>query len=247
VAVAYADDWDKDYAVTGTPNLRLDTKDGNVELSTWDQNKIHIHVWTEGYRIGPHDLRIDESQSGDNVGLSLHVPDRVCFFYCRSAIKVSVQLPRQANLDVRTGDGEITGSDVHGNIRVRSGDGNVTLDRLDGRLEAESGDGNVRIGGRFDKLDVSTGDGNIEANVDEASKLSESWIIHSGDGNVKLYVPSNLSADVELRTGDGKIHLDVPIQVSGSLNPSYVNGKLNQGGAPLEVHTGDGNIELAKR
>jgi DUF4097 and DUF4098 domain-containing protein YvlB len=244
--IARADDWEKDYAVTGTPELRLDTKDGDVELSTWDQNKIHVHVSTIGYRIGPSDVRIEESQTGNDVAVSLRVPSHTCFF-CHLSLRVTVQLPRQANLNIHTGDGNVTGADVHGDMRIRTGDGNVTLDRFGGRLDAETGDGNIHVDGGFNGFSIHTGDGNVEATADESSKITDTWSIGTGDGNVKLWVPSSFSADVELRTGDGKIKLDLPITVSGSLSTSHVSGKLNQGGPPLEVRTGDGNIELGKR
>lgn len=245
--MARADDWDKDYAVTGTPEVRLDTKDGDVELGTWDQNKVHVHVETVGYRISPNDVRIDDWQTGNDIAVSLRLPSHPCIFFCHTSIHVRVQLPRPANLDIRTGDGNVTGSGVHGNIRIRTGDGNVTLDGLNGRMDAQSGDGNLRLDGNFSGFSARTGDGNVDITAGNNSQITDTWRIGTGDGNVKLWLPANFSADLELKTGDGHITLNLPVTVSGSLSRSYVNGKLNQGGPPLEVRTGDGNIELGKR
>jgi DUF4097 and DUF4098 domain-containing protein YvlB len=245
--LACADDWDKTFTVSAAPQVRLDTKDGDVEIRAWDQKQVHVHIYTVGYRIGPSALRVEDNQSGDNVEVNLRVPSRVCFFFCHTSIRVSVQVPRQSNLDIRTGDGDVTGSEIHGDLHIRTGDGNVTLNQIDGKLVAETGDGNVRVNGRLDALSIHTGDGNVGAGMDQGSKTGESWSIRSGDGSVHLWVPQDFSADLELRTGDGDITLSVPVEVSGSLSKSHVHGRLNQGGLPLEVHTGDGNIEVGRR
>ena len=52
-ALARADEWKKDYNLTGAPELRVETDDGRIELSTWDQPTIHVLVVTQGWRIAP--------------------------------------------------------------------------------------------------------------------------------------------------------------------------------------------------
>ena len=243
---AYADNWEKSYQVSGRAELRLDAKDGNVQLSAWDKNEIHARVITEGWNISNSGVRITESQSGNQVLLTLHVPNTFCIGWCHRSVRVELQVPRQAELNLRTGDGNIDGSGVGGNVYLHTGDGNVTLNSLDGNLEADTGDGNVRVDGRFDALRIHTGDGNVEAGARDGSKLNQGWSVRTGDGNVELRVPQDLSADLDLRTGDGKITLDVPVTVSGSFSRSRISGKLNQGGPLLEVSTGDGSIHLER-
>lgn len=243
---AWADDWSKDYNVGAKPEVRLDAKDGNVDVTAWDRNEIHAHVVTDGYRIGGDGVRIDESQSGNSVVINIRIPHNFCIGWCRKSLRVELQVPKQANLNLKTGDGNITGSGVGGDIYLDTGDGNITLNSLEGNLEATTGDGNVRIDGRFDRLQIHTGDGNVEAEARDGSKLNDSWSVRTGDGNVTLRVPQGLSADLDLRTGDGRITLDFPVTVSGSMSRSRISGKLNQGGPLLEVHTGDGSIHLDK-
>lgn len=243
---AWADDWSKDYNVGAKPELRLDAKDGNVEVTAWDRSQIHAHVIADGYRIGEGGLRIDESQTGNSVSINIHVPHKFCIGWCRYSLKVELQVPKQANLNLKTSDGNITGSGVGGDLYLNTGDGNITLNSLEGNLEATTGDGNVRVDGRFDRLQIHTGDGNVEAEARGGSKLNDSWSVRTGDGNVTLRVPQDLSADLDLRTGDGRITLDFPVTVSGSMSRSRISGKLNQGGPLLEVHTGDGSIHLDK-
>jgi len=49
---AGADEWSKTYTLTGNPDLRVDTSDANIHVSTWDQKTIEAKVTTGRYKIG---------------------------------------------------------------------------------------------------------------------------------------------------------------------------------------------------
>src|SRR5271157_662612 len=245
MATVRADDWSKTYTVTGKPELRVDTNDGNVSVTTWDRDKIEATVSTEGWRIGPDDVRIRESQSGASVDLDVHVPNRWGIGGHRR-VSIELKVPREDSVDIHTGDGSISLEDVKGDLRLHSGDGRIEGTGLDGRLEAKSGDGNIRVRGRFDVVRLETGDGQINAEAGSGSKMASDWSARSGDGSINLRVPGDLNAQLDLHTGDGHITLDFPVTVSGSVSRSTIRGQLNGGGPTLTVHTGDGSIRLEK-
>ncbi len=80
----------------------------------------------------------------------------------------------------------------------------------------------------------------------QGSTLAAGWRLETGDGNVSLEIPNDLSADVSLHTSDGHIDLDMPIVTEGKIRENEVHGKLNGGGSPLTIRTGDGSIHLRK-
>ena len=43
-APAHADEWSKTYTVSGKPDLRVETSDANIRVTTWDQNTIEAKV-----------------------------------------------------------------------------------------------------------------------------------------------------------------------------------------------------------
>jgi len=264
---ARADDWSKSYQVSGRADLRVTTDDGDVTIVGSDQKQIDAHVVTEGYKIGSSDVRIEESQSGDHVVISVKTPHLNWSFFGshHKSLKIELHVPRNLDLDVQTGDGNVTAQSVSGRVHFNTGDGNVTATAVhgdarlhtgdghiqgadfDGTLDANTGDGNLRIAGRFDSLSLKTGDGNIDAQVAYGSKVASTWTIRSGDGHINMRIAADLNANVEARTGDGSITLDVPnFAVSGSLSHSSVHGKLNAGGGTLSVSSGDGSIHLEK-
>jgi Putative adhesin len=265
-APASADQWSKTYQVNGHATLQVSTGDGDVIVTGTDQKQIDARVTTNGWKIGPNDVQIIESQNGDNVSIEVKVPhwNFSLFGSGHKGIKVEVSVPRELNLNVRTsdgnvnaqgvtgkiqfdtGDGNVTASNIKGDIRIHTGDGHIEGHNFDGTLDADTGDGNLRIDGRFDALALKTGDGSIEAQAGSGSKVANGWNLHSGDGHITLRVPGDLNANLDAHTGDGSITLDVPIQVSGSLSHSSVRGKLNAGGPTLAISSGDGSIHIEK-
>jgi DUF4097 and DUF4098 domain-containing protein YvlB len=263
---AHADDWSKKYPVSGRADLRVMTDDGDVNVSGSDAKEIEAHVVTNGYKISSSDVRINESQSGDHVTIEVKMPhmDWHLFGGRHRSVHIDLRVPRDLDLTIHTGDGNVSAAEFSGHIEVDTGDGNITANNLkgqlrlksgdghieaanlDGTLDVNTGDGRVNVSGRFDSLGVNTGDGSIEARVLNGSKVASNWRMHSGDGHINVWLPGDLNADIEAHTGDGKITMDIPVMVSGSLSHSYVHGKLNGGGGTLSVTTGDGSIHLQK-
>jgi DUF4097 and DUF4098 domain-containing protein YvlB len=149
-------------------------------------------------------------------------------------------------VDIDTGDGSITLEGAKGDVRLRTGDGHIDARNIDGKLDATSGDGHIKIEGRFDALNIKTGDGSIDARVLPGSKLVSGWNIHTGDGSVDLVLPGELQANIDASTNDGRISLGIPVTVEGAFSTSQLHGKMNGGGQPLTIHTGDGSIRLSR-
>jgi DUF4097 and DUF4098 domain-containing protein YvlB len=246
-APARADDWSKTYTLTARPDLRVDTSDANIHVSTWDQNTIEAKVTTSGYKIGGDGIRIEEHQTGDMVEINVRYPHHgVTIGWSNHSVDINIHMPHEGRVDLRTGDGKIELGNFKGEMLLHSGDGSEEIDGVDGKLRATTGDGHIHANGRFDELDLKTGDGRVDARAAAGSALAMGWRLESGDGTVTLEVPANLAADVELHTGDGHIDLDVPVTTEGKIREGEVRGKLNGGGNLLVIHTGDGSIRLRK-
>jgi DUF4097 and DUF4098 domain-containing protein YvlB len=262
---ARADEWSHQYPVQGRPDLRLTTDDGSVRVEVGTSSQIEAQVTTEGVKIAPGEVTIEESQAGDHVTIEVRLKEHHSFFNLgRRSVKVLVRVPAESDLDVRTGDGSVdvepisgriaitTGdgsiraAGLHGEIRLHTGDGSIKATGIDGRLRADTGDGHMDVRGRFEALDLRTGDGSIAAEVERGSKVAEAWSLSSGDGGITLRIPEDLGAELDAHAGDGSVTVDAPVTVTGTVSESAVRGKLAGGGAPLRLHTGDGSIRLQR-
>jgi hypothetical protein len=242
----YGDDWAKTFTVTGTPDLRIETDDGAVVMRSGSEGKVIARVTTTGWKIGAGQVTVSEHQSGGRVELTVHSP-RMHFGFgsIHRSIRVEVEVPRQTNADVRTGDGSIEIHGVTGETRLHTGDGHIEGDGLDGSLKAETGDGHVRVRGRLDQLTIHTGDGSVEADVLPGSKMSSGWRVETGDGSVTLRLPRDFGAELDAHTGDGHLSVDFAMTAnSGTPRSNEARGRINGGGPVFSIHTNDGSIRV---
>jgi len=280
--VVHADEYAKTYAIAQRANVHVDTNDGSVRVVTSDVKQVEFHVEYSGLQLDKT-LHVESHQQGDRVDLTARVVSVSGWFGglgVARRLHIEVRMPKDADLQVETGDGSVQASLLVGNISLhtgdgsikadglsgtldlRSGDGSITVNSLkgaatlytgdgsisgsdlDGRYDATTGDGSVHLAGRFDGLTVKTGDGSIDARALPGSKMSTGWNLRTGSGSVEMALPGDLPADLDATTGDGRISLDIP--VDGAVTKSEVRGKINGGGRPLAIHTGDGSIHVVR-
>jgi hypothetical protein len=261
-AAVHAEEYSKTFSVSNRANVHVDTNDGSVVVTTGDAKQVEFRVEYIGYEL-EKSLHIESSQQGDEITLTARIPNRWHFILgIKRTLHIEVRMPKDGDLQVKTGDGSIKANDLSGNIDLHTGDGSLTASAvkggihlstgdgaingtdLDGKCEVVSGDGRIRLTGRFDELRAKSGDGSIEVEARHGSKLDSS--IRSGDGSIELAVPSDLAADLDVTTGDGHISSDIPITIEGTISKSRVRGKMNGGGQDLIIHTGDGSIHLRR-
>jgi hypothetical protein len=258
----HADDYTKSFTISNRANVRVDTNDGSVVVTTSDTKEVEFRVEYQGYVLNKS-LEIESNQHGDEVELIARIPHG--FHISLGMIRrlhIEVRMPKDADLQVRTGDGSIkadglsgtvdlhsgdgaiTVSSLKGSVRLHTGDGAIAASDLDGKCDASSGDGRIRLSGRFDVISAKSGDGSVGIEALHGSKLDSGWSITSGDGSIDVGIPADLPVNIEASSGDGRITTDIPITMEGVMSKSRVHGKMNGGGSTLTIHTGDGSIHL---
>jgi DUF4097 and DUF4098 domain-containing protein YvlB len=280
---AQAEEWTKSYTVSGRAQVRVETNDGAVQIYTGSSKQVDFRVLYDGFEINKS-LHVDSRQEGDTVQINARVSGHWRFSWGNNHrnIRIEVHMPKDADLqvdtgdgsvttqslngkvkihtgdgavraqevsgdvDIDTGDGSITVEGAKGEIRLRTGDGHIDARNLDGKVDAMSGDGHIKLDGRLDSLSVKTGDGSINARLQPGSKVNSSWSIRTGDGSVDIVLPADLQANIDASTNDGHISLGIPVTVEGTFSNSQIHGKMNGGGQPVVIHTGDGSIRLSK-
>lgn len=262
---AAAEQWTKSYPVANRPQLHVSVDDASVRITTGDTKQVDIRVEYNGYTLDKN-LRVEGRQDGDRVDLTVRTGNHWNFSWGKNAhtLRVEIHMPSNGDLqvessdgsveadglvgkvDIKTSDGSISLNGIKGDIRLHASDGSIQGHDLDGNLEASTSDGSMNLAGRFDSLNLKTSDGSINAQARSGSKIVSGWTVHTSDGSVDLVVPNDLQANIDVSTGDGHISLGIPVTVEGSLSNSQIRGKMNGGGQPLSIHTGDGSIRLSK-
>jgi hypothetical protein len=223
------------FAVSGKPDLTLETFDGAIEIHSWDRNEVEVEIEKRAMEQGLLDqMSVEAEQDGDRIVLRVKGPGRRDSGGLHIGVHISptarlrVAVPRNLLLQARTEDGSIRVENLEGRLALRTGDGSVTADRLSGDVEVRTGDGAIRIekgDGKFDletddgsitvdarpsMLKAKTGDGSIRVQVEPESVMSDAWDLSTGDGSVTLTLPATFNADIDAETRDGAVRSSHP-------------------------------------
>jgi hypothetical protein len=256
----------RQFTVTGTPDVRLVTFDGAIEVRAWDRPEVYVEIEKRGRSQQVIDsIEVKAEQDGNKVTVearragpterSVHIG-----FHVSPSARLIASVPRQANLvietadgsvviervtgrmDVRTGDGSITGESLNGQLRLHTGDGSVKLTDVEGRLDADTGDGGMTIDGKLAGLRAVTGDGSITVRLDGGSVMAEDWEVRTGDGGISIELPDAFDANLEAHTGDGFVRLLAASNEDRERRD--LQATIGNGGRVLKLRTGDGSIRV---
>ncbi|MDB5119907.1 MAG: hypothetical protein JWN56_1125 [Sphingobacteriales bacterium] len=212
----------------------LKTSGGNLRLA--NLNGVH-NIKTSGGNIQVSKLmgNVQGKTSGGNIDVS----------------------DTDENINLETSGGNISAQNCKGTIKLRTSGGNLDLGKLNGTITATTSGGNIQgdqiqgelitgtSGGNMNlsklacNLDASVSSGAIQV---EVVKLSKFIKIRSGSGNVNLQIPDGNGLNLDLK-GD-KVRTNSLKNFNGVKTDERIEGKLNGGGIPVEVHVSSGNINL---
>lgn len=138
-----------------------------------------------------------------------------------------------------TSGGHITSDHISGDIRISTGGGHIKIDQLDGVLEAKTGGGHIEIQDAKGGITARTSGGNISTSIIEATdRLS----FKTSAGNISLTLPPNISANLDVSATS--IDLDEVFNFSGNKERNQITGTLNDGGLPIVINCGYGNVTI---
>jgi hypothetical protein len=161
------------------------------------------------------------------------------------------------NLDVGTSGGDLSVSDAAGDVEVTTSGGDIDIEKVAGELRLSSSGGEVIIKGAGGSVDISSSGGDISLEILDSrgkSSGSERIRVRAGSGEIQLYLPENINADIDARIrlssrydyDSYDIDSDFPIIVSKDSRYKKGSGKINKGGIPIILETSNENIYIYK-
>ena len=147
----------------------------------------------------------------------------------------------KGNVWARTGSGSIHATGIGGGFDGETGSGHLVLEQsAPGSVRAQTGSGGLELRNVRGSMQADAGSGDIKVDGEATGQ----WMVHTGSGSVELRLPQNASFDLNAHTGSGSINLNHPVNVQGRLGRREVRGKVGNGGVPVEIQTGSGNIQI---
>lgn len=138
-----------------------------------------------------------------------------------------------------TNGGHITGDHISGNTSISTGGGHIKVTQMDGSLTAETGGGHIEIENASGNISAKTSGGNISASVQHADGPLK---FVTSAGNITLNLPQNIAADLDI--SGSTVSLSEVFDFSGKKNKGKISGSINDGGLPIVVNCGYGNVNI---
>ncbi len=261
-----------DTSITVAPGTRLNVFNfgGQVQVSAWRQNRVHIHaehtrhVTVEIQRKGPALMVTSRARQ---------LPARLVNYEIQVPTWVGVNVSGINNdVSVDGVDGDVVVETVRGNVHVKGGKGLISLRSMEGNVRVEGAHGRVQASSVNDGVVVldavgdvvaSTVNGNIVlgrivSNLVEASSANGD-LIWDGDfaksgryqfgthnGDILVVTRDRPNATVSVETFSGDFESSFPVELHGTRRGQGMNFTMGDGSAVLDFESFQGAIRLLR-
>jgi DUF4097 and DUF4098 domain-containing protein YvlB len=225
----FTEEFHQTYAVTADGRVELENINGDVHISTWDQNQVKVDaVKYADSKDQLAEAHIEVDSGKDYVAIRTRYSDHDHWGMHNNpaSVEYTLTVPRSVHLDeIKLINGALDVSGVAGEVRASC---------INGRLEAHN------LSGR---ADLSTINGHLDAKFD---RLSASPIeLKSVNGYVELTIPSDSKAEIEANTISGAIDNDFGLHVNRHrMVGRDLRGELGDGGPHIKLSNVNGRIEI---
>lgn len=239
--------------------LELQVPAGNILVEATDDTAISIRATKRVRAVDEqcaiafmNQMELNRRLDGDWWRLEAAWPEPHQNRTNSAHMDLEIRLPREVNVHVETGAGEVVARGVN-SPRIRTAGGNVRLEECTGEVDAQTSGGVVAIASCSGSISAETSGGNIEVRDGEGTlavstggggiairNFSGPSAGSTGGGAMEAF---NVHGPLRLHTGGGSVRLDdcpgpVDVQTGGG------SIDIRRAGGAIKVGTGGGSIEI---
>jgi hypothetical protein len=238
--------------------LYLDTSGGDVSVKGTSDAGARVVITTSLSDLESNfDLRFDEQPQA--VQIVAHRRSGATWLK-NFHLKFDIQVPRQTSLDLKTGGGDVSASELEGTLRLKTSGGDVEVSDVKGNVDGETSGGDMRVqqlggdlmlhtsggdiraSGLSGRVEIHSSGGDIDVSLARGNALGGEVETSGGEINVALDPAVNLN--LEASSGDGDVHSDLPLLMIGTKSESNLRGALGKGGGLLRLRSSGGDIHV---
>jgi DUF4097 and DUF4098 domain-containing protein YvlB len=222
--------WTRTYQVNAGATVELREANGRIHVEAVDGHEVSINATRiakgpndEAAKSALADVRINESATADKVDIDSNSAIGVSFRVSRR-VDYDVKMPRDAQLTIKTTNGE---------IRVRSVAGFVKIETVNGDIEltgVERGADVSAINGRVQIEMASVGEGGVRCKTT--------------NGQIVVTLPANAKATLAARVVNGVVHTENLSVASSESSFRRLDATLGGGGPEIRLDTTNGEVRI---
>jgi hypothetical protein len=228
---------EKTFQINQGKTLKLDASSGNIEISTWDKNEVHVKI--SGNNRAKE--KTEFTFNNDENSVEVTAKSKSSFFGWNSGIKLrfEIMVPKNFNAETHTSGGNIKLEGLNGNPNLKTSGGNIYVRNSSGNIKTNTSGGEIRVENVSGSIKLSTSGGNIET-----SNFNGDFDAHTSGGNIqldgkdsKIYAETSggdIKLDykgenkgIELSTSGGDIDINLPSDFNASAKLSTSGGRIS--------------------
>jgi DUF4097 and DUF4098 domain-containing protein YvlB len=227
-----SDEWTRTYQLEAGGEVRIGNTNGRIEVEGVDGNTVEIRAeriakatTDEAAKELLPRIKIEEDAKADRV--DVHT-ERIGGVMIGASIEVRyhVRAPRAAAVHVTNTNGVITLTGLSGSVEAHTTNGGVRATDLSGAVEADTTNGGVSV---------------------DFVSVAKDIRLSTTNGGVTVGLPESAKADIVATCTNGGISVSgVKMEVSEQ-SRRRLEGKMNGGGARVELHTTNGGVRIRAR
>ncbi len=225
-----SEDWTRTYQLGPDTRLEIVNTNGKVDVEGVDGSTVEIRAervakatTDQAARELLPKIKINEKVTKDRIVVET---ERIAglMIGASTEVRYHVKAPKTARRTVQTTNGGIELNGLAGRTDAVTTNGGVTGERLGGALNAKSTNGGIRVA--------------------LASVGPEQIALSTTNGGVRLTLPESAKASLNATTTNGGIEVSGLKVDTQEQSRRHFEGKLNGGGAVIELRTTNGGIRV---
>lgn len=222
--------------------LDLNTKAGDLIISTWKKNEAAVTVQGIPNNSANDDLRI--RYEGGILRVDYDPRFSPWSLKRGKGIRFKIDLPAEFDLELRTGGGDIEVlGDLTGDVTSHTSGGDVAFRDIDGEVDLTTSGGDIRVGTISGDVHLQTSGGDIRV-----EKASSDLDVQTSGGDIRI---GHVGNKLEAQTSGGDIAIeyvggDARIKTSGGdieIGELSGNTRITTAGGDIELRNAKGDIQ----
>jgi hypothetical protein len=210
---------DDTFSVGATPKIVVSNDNGQIDVVTGNEGTVNVKATIRR----PDDVEYSVVQEGDTVRVEARVSSGGGFGTDAPGAEITVTVPADTNVDLRTSNGGIEVIDIQNSGKLRTSNGRISLENVKGEFEVSTSNGAIDFRG--------------EMTAGGMNQLTTS------NGSVEVTLLGEPSVKLDAATSIGEIICKLPIVVTES-GVNRLVGVVGGGDAGLVIKTSNGSITV---
>lgn len=221
----------KSFQVEADSSLRLDNINGSVDIVAWKKNEIKVTAVITADKQEDRDrISIEMVQNGRGVNVETRYTKQSSWGRNSGKVDYTIMVPFGAHLP-----------------SIEIVNGSLSIENVAGEINAELVNGEIVATGLAGDSEISSVNGSIIVKYKTITSKLNRINLETVNGRVKLSLPDNISASVNVETVHGSIKNDFGLKAKKNMLVGHsLNGDIGSGDVSISINSVNGSVKILK-